>query len=91
MSKLNYSTTRNKPGITTIIINKSVICDLSSKQIKELRLRKKYLNNWEKVFYNSIKEKGYKIVSDKQGAIINNIIKKYDPRRTTMVSSKVSR
>ncbi len=77
MGKFNYSTTRNKTDNTYKIINKTVICQLTDNEIKQLEIRQKFLNDWEKDFCISIKKNGYKIVSEKQGSIINKIIKKY--------------
>lgn len=73
MSKLNYSTQRNKPTIEWTVVN---TYKLNAGYVKQLSLKLYKFNAWELSFYNSLRSNQFKIVSGKQWNIIKKLLNK---------------
>ena len=70
----DYKTTRNKEKI--VKISQKVECKLTAGEIYKLTAKYAKYNEWQKSFYNSLKDRGYKIVSSKQYEVIKVMLSK---------------
>lgn len=73
MSRINYNTTRNKERSTIPSLPRYKLKD---KTINKLLKNKHLYNSWESTFYQSLVQRNYKIVSEKQWKIIQKLLNK---------------